>query len=113
MGSPSMSASAPTTPGRGRNATLALLAFANLLVAIDAYIVIVALPEIGRDLGYSAQTLQSVISAYAITFGGLLLLGGRASDLLGRRAVFLVGLAVFTITSLLAGLAQDSLMLII
>src|SRR5918995_1150338 len=62
---------------------LALLAFANLIGALDQYIVVVALPDIGRDLGYSAQTLQSVISAYAVASGGFLLLGGRAADLLG------------------------------
>ena len=60
-------------------ATLGLLAFANLIGALDQYIVVVALPEIGRDLGYSGQTLQSVISAYAVASAGFLLLGGRAA----------------------------------
>jgi EmrB/QacA subfamily drug resistance transporter len=86
-------------------ATLALLAFANLIVALDQYIVVVALPEIGRDLGYSAQSLQSVISAYAVASAGFLLLGGRAADLLGRRRVFLSGLALFAGASLAGGLA--------
>ena len=72
-------------------ATLALLAFAMLIVSLDQYIVVVALPDIGRELGYSAQTLQSVISAYAVTSAGFLLLGGRAADLLGRRRVFVSG----------------------
>ncbi len=76
---------APAEPhgGTRHGATLALLAFAMLIVSLDQYIVVVALPEIGRDLGYSAQTLQAVISAYAVTSAGFLLLGGRASDLLG------------------------------
>ena len=86
-------------------ATLALLAFANLIGALDQYIVVVALPEIGRDLGYSAQSLQSVISAYAVASAGFLLLGGRAADLLGRRRVFLSGLALFGAASLAGGLA--------
>ena len=86
-------------------ATLALLAFANLIGALDQYIVVVALPEIGRDLGYSAQSLQSVISTYAVASAGFLLLGGRAADLLGRRRVFLAGLALFGGASLAAGLA--------
>jgi EmrB/QacA subfamily drug resistance transporter len=86
-------------------ATLALLAFANLIAALDQYIVVVALPEIGRDLGYSAQSLQSVISAYAVASAGFLLLGGRAADLLGRRRVFVSGLALFGGASLAGGLA--------
>jgi hypothetical protein len=87
---PLSGAVAPRAPrgGRRRTATLALLAFANLIGALDQYIVVVALPEVGRDLGYSAQSLQSVISAYAVASGGFLLLGGRAADLLGRRRVF-------------------------
>ncbi len=89
---------------RGR-ATLALLAFAMLIVSLDQYIVVVALPEIGRDLGYSAQTLQAVISAYAVTSAGFLLLGGRASDLLGRRRVFVTGLALYGVASFAGGLA--------
>src|SRR5688500_6738028 len=79
---------------------LALLAFSILIVGIDAYIVVVALPEIGRELGFSAQTLQAVISGYAVTFGGFLLLGGRASDLLGRRRMFLLGLLLYAVASL-------------
>src|ERR671930_34625 len=69
--------------------TLALLAFAMLIVSLDQYVVVVALPEIGRALGFSAQTLQAVISAYAVASAGFLLLGGRAADLLGRRRVLL------------------------
>jgi MFS family permease len=86
-------------------ATLALLAFAMLIVSLDQYIVVVALPEIGRELGYSAQTLQSVVSAYAVVSGGFLLLGGRAADLLGRRRIFVSGLALYAGASLAGGLA--------
>jgi EmrB/QacA subfamily drug resistance transporter len=88
-----------------RAATLALLSFAMLTVSLDQYIVVVALPEIGRALGYSAQTLQAVISAYAVASAGFLLLGGRAADLLGRRRVLVSGLAVYAGASLLGGLA--------
>jgi EmrB/QacA subfamily drug resistance transporter len=87
-------------------ATLALLAFANLIGALDQYIVVVALPEIGRDLGYSAQSLQSVISAYAVASAGFLLLGGRAADLLGRRRVLVTGLSLYAGASLAGGLAS-------
>lgn len=86
-------------------AMLALLAFAMLIVSLDQYIVVVALPEIGRSLGYSAHTLQSVISAYAVASSGFLLLGGRAADLLGRRRIFLTGLALYAGASLAGGLA--------
>ena len=99
-------------PRPRRNATLVLLAFAMLIVSIDAYIVVVALPEIGRELGFSSQTLQSVISAYAVAFGGFLLLGGRASDLLGRRRVLVVGLALYGVASLAGGLASEPVVLL-
>jgi EmrB/QacA subfamily drug resistance transporter len=84
---------------------LALLCGAFFMVILDAAIVTVALPSIQEDLAFSAQGLQWVVSAYALTFAGLLLLGGRAADLLGRRRVFMVGLALFTLASLLCGLA--------
>jgi EmrB/QacA subfamily drug resistance transporter len=84
---------------------LALLAFAMLIVSLDQYIVVVALPAIGMDLNYSGQTLQSVISAYAVASAGFLLLGGRAADLLGRRRVLVAGLALYAGASLGAGLA--------
>jgi MFS family permease len=91
---------------------LALLAFSILIVGIDAYIVVVALPEIGRELGFSAQTLQAVISGYAVTFGGFLLLGGRASDLLGRRRMFLLGLFLYAVSSLAGALSSSQELLI-
>src|SRR5689334_7704431 len=91
--------------GNRNTAILALLSFAMLLVSLDQYIVVVALPEISRHLGYSAQTLQSVISAYVIASSGFLLFGGRASDLLGRRRVLVTGLALYAFASLAGGLA--------
>jgi EmrB/QacA subfamily drug resistance transporter len=101
-------------PREGRkSATLALLAFAMLIVSLDQYIVVVALPEIGRDLGYSAQTLQSVISAYAVASAGFLLLGGRAADLLGRRRVLVAGLALYAGASLGGALAPDPELLLV
>ncbi len=90
---------------RRKSAALALLSFAMLIVSLDQYIVVVALPEIGRELGYSAQTLQSVISAYGIASSGFLLFGGRAADLLGRRRVLMTGLALYAVASLAGGLA--------
>jgi EmrB/QacA subfamily drug resistance transporter len=84
---------------------LALLSAVQFMVVLDIAIVNVALPSIKVDLGFSQEDLQWVISAYALVFGGLLLLGGRAADLLGRRRIFLAGLVVFTVASLLAGLA--------
>jgi MFS family permease len=79
--------------GNRQAAILAVLSFAMLIVSLDQYIVVVALPDIARDLGYSVRTLQSVISAYAVASSGFLLFGGRAADLLGRRRILLTGLA--------------------
>lgn len=93
--------------GRGGRAVLALLSFAMLIVSLDQYIVVVALPDIGRDLGYSPQTLQSVVSAYAVASSGFLLFGGRASDLLGRRRILATGLALYAVASLAGGLATE------
>src|SRR6516165_11165016 len=84
---------------------LALLCGAFFMVLLDGTITIVALPSIGADLGFARQDLPWVLSAYALTFGGLLLLGGRAADLLGRRRVFMAGVLVFTAASLMCGLA--------
>jgi EmrB/QacA subfamily drug resistance transporter len=84
---------------------LALLCGAFFMVLLDGTIVLVALPSIGADLGFSEQGLQWVLSAYALAFGGLLLLGGRAADLLGRRRVFMAGVLLFTAASLVCGLA--------
>jgi EmrB/QacA subfamily drug resistance transporter len=94
-----------TGPDPRRWWALALLCGAFFMVLLDATIVLVALPSIGADLGFSEQGLQWVLSAYALTFGGLLLLGGRAADLLGRRRLFITGVLFFTAASLLCGLA--------
>jgi EmrB/QacA subfamily drug resistance transporter len=91
---------------------LALLSVVQFMVVLDIAIVNVALPSIQVDLGFSQENLQWVISAYALVFGGFLLLGGRAADVLGRRRIFLVGLIVFTVSSLLAGLAWSEASLI-
>jgi EmrB/QacA subfamily drug resistance transporter len=93
------------TPNPRRWWALALLCSAFFMVVLDAAVVIVALPSIGADLGFSEQGLQWVLSAYTLTFAGLLLLGGRAADLLGGRRVFMVGVLFFTLASLLCGLA--------
>jgi EmrB/QacA subfamily drug resistance transporter len=103
---------APAQPDPRRWKALALLCGAFFMVILDAAIVIVGLPAIQADLGFSEQGLQWVISAYAVTFAGLLLLGGRAADPLGRRRVFMAGVALFTVASLLCGLAWSSAALI-
>jgi EmrB/QacA subfamily drug resistance transporter len=84
----------------------------QFMVVLDIAIVNVALPSIQEDLGFSQENLQWVISAYALVFGGFLLLGGRAADLLGRRRIFIAGLVVFSVASLLAGLAWSEASLI-
>jgi EmrB/QacA subfamily drug resistance transporter len=91
---------------------LAVVATAFFMTILDVSIVNVALPSIARALDFSQGNLQWVITAYAISFGGFLLLGGRAADLLGRRRVFIVGVALFTIASFVCGLAQSEGMLI-
>jgi len=100
------------TSDRRKWLALALLSVVQFMVVLDIAIVNVALPSIQVDLGFSQQNLQWVISAYALVFGGFLLLGGRAADLLGRRRIFLVGLVVFTLASLFAGLAWSETSLI-
>ncbi|MFI7425310.1 MFS transporter [Nonomuraea sp. NPDC049684] len=86
---------------------LALLALSQLITSLDFNIVFVALPRIGADLDFSPQTLQWVASAYAVAYGGFLLLGGRAADLLGPRRMFVGALALFALASLAGGLAQS------
>src|SRR5438034_2719539 len=85
----------------------AVLAVAYFMTIIDLTIVNVALPTIGRDLHFAESNLQWVVTAYGLTFGGFLLLGGRAADLLGRRRILMLGLAIFTVASLGAGLASS------
>src|SRR4051812_5218010 len=91
---------------------LAVLGIAYLMVVLDVAIVNVALPSIQSDLGFTPENLQWVVSGYALTFGGFLLLGGRAGDLLGRRRIFMAGLALFSATSLVCGLATSDGMLV-
>src|SRR5436190_2870574 len=102
-----------TEPDPKRWQALAVLSIAYLMVVLDIAIVNVALPTIKTALNFSSdENLQWIVSGYSLTFGGLLLLGGRAGDILGRRSIFMVGLALFGATSLLAGLSQTSAMLI-
>ncbi|MGI5170656.1 MFS transporter [Spirillospora sp. CA-253888] len=96
-----------TTSPRRTGPLLALLAFAQFISAIDYNIVYVALPMIGREVGFDAHSLQWVVSAYAVAYGGFLLLGGRAADLLGRRRMFATALALYGVSSLAGGLAAD------
>ena len=97
----------PSEPGTRKGLALALLASAQFIVILDASIVNVALPSIGRDLQFSQENLSWVINAYTLAFGGFLLLGGRMADLLGRRRLFMAGLVLFAFASLLGGLAQS------
>jgi len=97
----------PNSPRR-RWSALALIVTAQFMVILDVAIVNVALPSIKSDLGFSQTGLQWVITAYAILFGGTLLLGGRLADLLGRRRMFVAGLALFAASSLLCGIAWSS-----
>jgi EmrB/QacA subfamily drug resistance transporter len=92
---------------RAKNIALALLAMTQFVVVIDASIVNVALPSIGRALRFSQEDLTWVVNAYTLTFGGFLLLGGRLADLMGRRRMFMLGLVVFSLASLAGGLAQS------
>src|SRR3954464_5555390 len=104
----------PPHPSHGTNRwlVLVLVCLAQFMVILDATIVNVALPSIQRDLGFSTSSLQWVINAYTLVFGGFLLLGGRAGDLIGRRKVFVAGVIVFTSASLLNGLATSATWLV-
>jgi EmrB/QacA subfamily drug resistance transporter len=106
------SASADSRAGPRHWQALALLCLANFMVILDAQIVILALPSIEADLGLSAGSAQWVMSAYLLSFGGLLLLGGRSADLLGRRRMFMAGTALFLVSSLACGLAWSGAVLI-
>ena len=98
---------APAAASPRLGLALLLIATAQLMVVLDATIVNVALPHIQRALGFSGSGLEWVVNAYALTFGGLMLLGGRAGDLLGRRRVFIAGLVLFSAASLAGGLATS------
>src|SRR5205823_13236770 len=108
-----MSASSSSTELRGRQwVILSLACLAQFMVILDVSIVNVALPSIRGSLGFSATGLQRVVNAYTLTFAGFLLLGGRASDLFGRRRVFLAGTALFTLASLACALSDSRSLLI-
>src|SRR6266699_587271 len=100
-----MDSSTDVVPGNRRWLALAVIVAAQFMVILDLAIVNVALPSIKSDLHFSEASLQWVISAYAIFFGGFLLLGGRLADMLGRRRLFMTGLVLFTASSLLCGFA--------
>jgi EmrB/QacA subfamily drug resistance transporter len=103
----------PTDTARAKNFALALLATAQFVVVLDASIVNVALPSIGRDLNFAQDDLSWVINSYTLFFGGFLLLGGRLADLLGRRRMFIWGMWLFAVASLAGGLAQSDIWLIV
>src|SRR5947199_6113365 len=98
---------------RSRWIALVVLCVGMLMIILDMTIVNVALPSIQRDLGFTQSSLAWVVNAYLITFGGLLLLAGRLGDLVGRRNMFLAGLALFVAASALCGAAQSQTLLII
>src|SRR5688500_8797450 len=101
-----------TMVGGRRWIALYVLCVGMLMIVLDATVVNVALPAIQKDLGFTQSSLAWVVNAYLISFGGLLLLAGRLGDLISRRGVFLVGLAIFTAASLFCGIAQTQEMLI-
>src|ERR671915_573231 len=101
-----------TQTDRSRWAALYVLCAGMLMIVLDATIVNVALPSIQADLDFSQASLAWVVNGYLIAFGGLLLLAGRLGDLIGRRRVFLIGLAVFVVASMLCAVAQSQEMLI-
>src|SRR5690348_14605282 len=112
MTSTSTTASSPRWDARLWG-TLLVLCGALFLDGLDISMVGVALPSIRKDLGLSTEQLQWIVSGYVLGYGGLLLLGGRAADLLGRRRVFLAAIGVFAVASLLGGLASDATLLVV
>ncbi|MBO0893213.1 MAG: MFS transporter [Acidimicrobiales bacterium] len=105
-------AAATGTSGRRLGLALVVISTVQLMVVLDTTIVNIALPSMRRDLGFTGPNLEWVITAYALTFGGLLLLGGRSGDLFGRRRMFMIGIAIFVLSSLAGGLAQSQAWLI-
>src|SRR5689334_19595540 len=101
-----------TAPDSRRWLALVVLCVGMLMIVLDVTVVNVALPSIQNDLGFSQSSLAWVVNAYLISFGGLLLLAGRLGDLISRRGVFLAGLAIFTVASLVCGLANDQAVLV-
>ena len=92
---------------------LVLISLAQLMVVLDSTIANIALPYIGADLDIDQANLPWIVTGYALTFGGLLLLGGRLADLYGRRLIFMIGVLVFAVASLLGGFAQNEAMLLV
>ncbi len=109
---PKTTATPAETHPRRQPLQLALILVAAFMVVLDFSIVNVALPSIERELHMPADAVQWIVTGYAVSFGGLLILGGRAADLLGRRRMFVIGLVAFAIASLAGGLAQDPVLLI-
>src|SRR5215204_1062104 len=97
---------------RRRWFALLLVCVAQFMLVVDGTVVTVALPAIQDSLGFSQVMLSWVVNSYLLTFGGFLLLGGRAGDLFGRRRVFMLGLALFTLASLFCGLASSQALLV-
>src|SRR5580692_9330675 len=105
--------SAGIPPGAGRSGLpLVLILVASFMVVLDFTIVNIALPSIEHDFGLRTSVVQWVVTGYAIAFSGLLILGGRAADMLGRRRTFIAGLVVFSLASLAGGLAGDPVLLV-
>ena len=92
--------------------TLALLGIAQFMLILDVTVVAISLPLMGADLGLDRETVTWVVSAYTLTFGGLMLLGGRIADLIGPKMMVMLGLAVFTVASLITGAAQNGVMVL-
>src|SRR5687767_6191512 len=101
-----------TMDSRTRWLALLVLCLGDLMIVLDVTIVGVALPSIQEDLGFSEASLAWVVNAYLLTFGGFLLLGGRLGDILGHRRLFLIGIAFFTLASLVCGLASSQELLV-
>ena len=98
---------------RSRWVALYVLCAGMLMIVLDVTVVNVALPSIQEELHFSSSSLAWVVNAYLISFGGLLLLAGRVGDLIGRRRVFLLGIGLFTLASLMCGVAQDQTVLVV
>lgn len=108
-----MTEAPPSTETRNGGLALAVICIAQLMVVLDATVVNVALPSIREDLNFSLDNLTWVVTAYSLAFGGLLLFGGRTGDLFGRRRMFMIGIAIFSVASLVGGFANGEAMLII
>src|SRR5213078_3240660 len=102
-----------TAPDRNRWIALYVLCVGMLMIVLDVTVVNVALPSIQSDLGFSGSSLASVVNAYLIAFGGLLLLAGRFGDILGKKSVFMAGLGVFTVASFVCGIAESQGVLVL